>query len=543
VGLAPQPVPWTAVQTAVADAATVTRAALAAAWPPPLPGWHLVDGGPDDVRLTLAIGDARHVARALDCQADAIDLAGFDAGGDAWPPALLDVLARRAVAGALAFGGPAHDGEPESPHQPALQAALRSAGFVALDADGPGTIPGLYRLMPRATIRRPTGRVVAPGQALVIGAGLAGGWAAHTLRQQGWHVTVFDRQGGPACEASGNPGGLFHGTVLADDGPHARLQRAAALHATQALAPWLRSGRVAGALDGLLRLAGAGETLASMQALIERHALPAAYVQALDANQASVRASVALQRPAWFYPGGGWLDPGALVRGLLDGATVRCGVDIAALRRVTGGWQRVDRAGRAVAEAATVVLAHAAGAGALWPTAGWPLGRSRGQISLWPCPPADAPRPRVPLAGGGYLLALGDGALLGGATAAPGDEDASVRDADHRFNLARLQALTGWSAPWPAQGRVAWRAMTQDRLPLVGPVPAGAMSASTRLDRVDRAPGLYVLSGLGSRGITWGPLMARVLAAWISGAPMPVEAPLRDALDPARWQVRAARRV
>jgi len=33
-----------------------------------------------------------------------------------------------------------------------------------------------------------------------------------------------------------------------------------------------------------------------------------------------------------------------------------------------------------------------------------------------------------------------------------------------------------------------------------------------------------------------------VLAAWISGAPMPLAAGLRDAIDPARWQVRAARR-
>jgi hypothetical protein len=33
-----------------------------------------------------------------------------------------------------------------------------------------------------------------------------------------------------------------------------------------------------------------------------------------------------------------------------------------------------------------------------------------------------------------------------------------------------------------------------------------------------------------------------MLAAWIGGTPMPVEAELRDAADPARWLVRAARR-
>jgi tRNA 5-methylaminomethyl-2-thiouridine biosynthesis bifunctional protein len=48
---------------------------------------------------------------------------------------------------------------------------------------------------------------------------------------------------------------------------------------------------------------------------------------------------------------------------------------------------------------------------------------------------------------------------------------------------------------------------------------------------------------LGGRGLTLGPLAAEVLAAWISGAPMPVESRLRDAVDPARWALRAARRA
>jgi tRNA 5-methylaminomethyl-2-thiouridine biosynthesis bifunctional protein len=52
---------------------------------------------------------------------------------------------------------------------------------------------------------------------------------------------------------------------------------------------------------------------------------------------------------------------------------------------------------------------------------------------------------------------------------------------------------------------------------------------------------LFVLGGLGSRGFTWGPLAGEVLAAWIDGAPVPLEADLLDAIDPARWTVRAAR--
>jgi len=57
----------------------------------------------------------------------------------------------------------------------------------------------------------------------------------------------------------------------------------------------------------------------------------------------------------------------------------------------------------------------------------------------------------------------------------------------------------------------------------------------------NRDGGVYVFSGLGSRGIAWAALGGQLLAAWITGAPSPLEADLRDALDPARFARRIAR--
>jgi tRNA 5-methylaminomethyl-2-thiouridine biosynthesis bifunctional protein len=69
---------------------------------------------------------------------------------------------------------------------------------------------------------------------------------------------------------------------------------------------------------------------------------------------------------------------------------------------------------------------------------------------------------------------------------------------------------------------------------------AARQSGRTRLDGLRHVPrchgashGLFVHAGLGSRGITSAALGAQVLAAWVTGAPFPVEAALRDALDPA----------
>ncbi|MBQ1764799.1 MAG: oxidoreductase, partial [Aquincola sp.] len=78
-------------------------------------------------------------------------------------------------------------------------------------------------------------------------------------------------------------------------------------------------------------------------------------------------------------------------------------------------------------------------------------------------------------------------------------------------------------------------------LPLVGAVPQpGARHEQAR--RIARMPGLLVCTALGSRGITWAPLAAELLAAWVTGGPPPLESDLVDALDPARFAARRARK-
>src|SRR4051812_33812435 len=58
----------------------------------------------------------------------------------------------------------------------------------------------------------------SPGRAAVIGAGIAGASVTHALRRRGWNVTLIDRHGAIAEEASGNPVGVIMPRVTADDG-------------------------------------------------------------------------------------------------------------------------------------------------------------------------------------------------------------------------------------------------------------------------------------------------------------------------------------
>jgi tRNA 5-methylaminomethyl-2-thiouridine biosynthesis bifunctional protein len=81
-----------------------------------------------------------------------------------------------------------------------------------------------------------------------------------------------------------------------------------------------------------------------------------------------------------------------------------------------------------------------------------------------------------------------------------------------------------------------------DRLPLVGALPdVDAAGGTERLRDVPRHPGLYGLLGYASRGLIWAPLCAELLVSRLENAPLPLEAALVDALDPARFVLRARR--
>lgn len=530
-------------------------AELHAAWPPLTPNLHALDFEGGRVQLLLALGEVTRLLPALRAEPDAFFLDGFAPVRDpqVWQPRLLKALGRMAAPGAtLATWSVASE----------LRHGLVSAGFDVQAGHGKGGQHEitLARYAPRfERPRRPGAAAAAAGsEAVVIGAGIAGAAAAKALLQAGLQVTVVDTQSVPAAQASGNPAGLFHGTVHPHDGPHARLFRAAALMAQRDYGAAFNTGAVAGNAAGLLRL---GDRLPAMQALLREQGLPSGYVQALDAAASSALAGVPLPGPAWFYPGAGWLAAADWVRLQLSqpGLRWRPNTAVAALSRGGQGWLLHDAQGRTIADVPIVVLANAAGVVPLVAQLGhapWPLQHSRGQVTLWT--QASAARLRMPVAGDGYAIPMAaDGSLLCGATREAGEPStdpdidggsAPLRAADDRHNIDRLKRLTGLIAPAePARwsGRAGWRLQTADRLPIAGALPASTMPFGQRLDQgrlLPRESGLFVLTALGARGLTLAPLLGRLVAAQASGAPWPLEQDLADAIDPARWLVRADRR-
>lgn len=528
-------------------------ASLVDAWPPAT--WNLhrraFDGG--RVELLLCFGDVNAWLPELVVQADAFYLDGFAPARNPqmWTARLLKAIGRLAAPEATAATWSAAR---------VVRDGLTAAGFEVVRSEGHGGKRDITiaRFAPRHVPAAPPGRRPSPAgahHALIVGGGIAGCTLAAALAAQGWHSTVYDRHAAPAREASGNPGGLFHGVVHPQDGLHARFHRAAALAAEVAVQDAIVRHGVPGEVRGLLRLES-GVSREKMHGVLATLGLPRDYVQALDASDASELAGPALADPAWYYPGGGWVRPGALAAAAVAdaGAHVqwRGGLTIDRIEATSSGWRLLDERGRTIGESGTLVLANAGDAARLLGARfTFPLTPVRGQIgglTATGLQEQGVVLPRRPIAGAGYVLPPHDGGVVFGASSQRGDASCDLRVEDHAANLRQLAGLLGRAVSDDAAGwaRAAVRWSAEDRLPYVGAVPdLAALAAATRLEQprfVPRCPGLYLFTGLGSRGIVSSTLGAPVLAAWIAGAPVPLEAGLLDAIDPARVVSRAVRR-
>ena len=548
---------------------------LVAAWPPATRGLHRLSFAEGRVELLLAFDDVRDALPGITAAVDAFYLDGFSPARNPamWEPRLFKAMARIAAPGATASTWSVAG---------SVEHGLRAAGFQTRRVAGIGgkreiTVATYApRFTPRGGPRAPSGAPptssshvdgsARPGpeeRVVIVGAGLAGYAVAWALAEQGIASTLLERRASIADEGSGQAAGLFHAVVHGDDGHHARFNRAAALEIRAHVHTAIASHGVRGDVGGLLRLDADGPGVGAMQATLDRHALPPEFVRALDAAAASAIAGVTLEAPAWHFPGGGWVEPRGLARAWIE----RCrglaqtipGTDAGSLRRVDGRWHLLAGDGTLLVSASTVVLANAGEAARLIGNTDWPIACRRGQLSgiataRWP----QAGRLRIPVAGAGYLLPSLDGISWFGATSTPGDDDLLVRASDHADNLERLgDLLAGVPSIDVAEliGRAGVRWSSADRLPIVGAVPlaSAALHCLGDLDRsamsprpehprfAPRAPGLFVVTALGSRGIAWSALAGRCVVSAITGAPAPLEADLLDAIDPARFASRAWR--
>jgi tRNA 5-methylaminomethyl-2-thiouridine biosynthesis bifunctional protein len=254
-----------------------------------------------------------------------------------------------------------------------------------------------------------------------------------------------------------------------------------------------------------------------------------------------------------FHARAGVVRPHLAAEALLRGAQVLFEAAVQSLEPAGNAWTLRAPDGRALLQADAVILACGAALSAFAPARFLPITLSRGQVE-W----GEGRAPAHAITCGSYLAPYEDGVLFG-ATFDKVDEGVDVApDADSRMrNFAALQRLAPEIAASikleTLQSRASVRATAPDYAPIAGLLPDAAAwraqyaeLAHGRMPRTALAPpahrGVYVLGGLGARGLALAPLLGEMIAGEMFADPPLLPRTARDALHPARFLLRALKR-
>ncbi len=372
-----------------------------------------------------------------------------------------------------------------------------------------------------------------PKRVAVLGAGIAGAASAQALTRRGAEAVVLEAAPETAAGASGNPAGLVMPRLDRGEGPLSEAFLAAYLAAIDAYEAL--GGDVFDAC-GVEELPDERDALAD---LLADPPLPEDWLSALPYG-AALHARAGLVRPR------------AAIEAMLRGANVMCEAPVQAIEPSGNGWVLRSPDGRAMLKADAVVLASGAALSTFAPARFLPIALSRGQIE-W----GEGASPDHALTRGSYVAPFGRGVLFGATFDRDVGESLEPTDEARARNLAALARLApdirATIDPSKLRSRVGLRATTPDRAPIAGLLPDAdawlaqnaALARGGRVSLDQPAPaheGVYVIGGLGARGLTLAPLLGERIAAEMYGEPAMLSQRALDAIHPARFLHRALKR-
>jgi tRNA 5-methylaminomethyl-2-thiouridine biosynthesis bifunctional protein len=483
-------------------------------WPRRARGFHRIALDDLGAVLDLAVMDAADALQAWTGAADAWFLDGFSPACNPamWSEAVLAGVARRSAPGARAATFTVAG---------AVRRGLEAEGFTVEKCPGFGRKK--QRLEARRTGSPPAAPQTPAPSVAIIGAGIAGAALARAFHALGAAVQVIEAAGAGAG-ASGNPAALVMARLDAGGGPVAQLYAQALGRAADLVdaAPGAVIARAAVQLEAAPKDPSRFDRIAASD-LFEAGAL-----ERLTAIQAGQQLGEATAVGGLRIHGARVVEPSAILGAWLAMAKMTLAA-VARIEPAEGGWRLMGEGGDEIARADIVCIAAGADAARLAPQL--PISAVRGQASV-----ARASGAMPPAIWGGYAIPTRDG-LLFGATHDRDETGLDIRGEDHRRNLALLASarpvLAARIDPAALTGRAGVRAVTQDFLPVAGALASASGEAQ---------PGLYILSGLGSRGFCAAPLLAEHVAALALGAPSPLPETLSEIVDPGRFLARRNRR-
>jgi tRNA 5-methylaminomethyl-2-thiouridine biosynthesis bifunctional protein len=381
---------------------------------------------------------------------------------------------------------------------------------------------------------------------VVIGAGICGAAIANELLERGKAVCIIDAAPAPATACSSHAYAIAHPHIGKGAPRLLRLTRIAFLLAE---ARWKNVWQQ----HGIFQPTKKDKTFdhAEVTSLLLSLGLDQDMAIAMDAQEAAKVCGIK-QSGVWLPRGAGLNLPEASKRLLQDHERLTClwSARVEHLEAHGNRWHLLNASGQMIAIANKVVVACAMEAKALMGTIGirLPLRPVRGQLSIFKIKedsegsPWIEKLPKVGISGDGYCLPakrLDDGSYqwIVGSSFDEGEDDLAPREASDDFNREQARSLLSYpdgdlASLTKAGEFVGVRCVAGDRLPIIG--------------ALTQRSGIFLATALGSRGILWSALAAKLITAQLLEddfallARFGLAADLVAALAPARFFAGAA---
>lgn len=446
-----------------------------------------------------------------------------------------------------------------------VRRGLIAAGFDAKKHPGHGRkrdmLAGVYSSAAAKPLRIPyftrtTATITTTSPKIaIIGGGLAGANCAYALSKRGIRATLYCKDSEVAQGASGNIQGGFYPQLNADAGHASQIHAAAFTYASRMYRELLRSGaNFTHQWCGTLQVAFNDKVTQRYQKLVDNNTWPESLIKWVDQETASKIANIPLPYSGLFIELGGWLHLPELIAALIkqSKANIKVNHQLVSAKRNDETWQLTWQDGTRT-QADIVIYATGSDSPNIESLKPLPFRLVRGQVEKLKSENELSELATV-LCHKGYLTPSFEQFNTLGSTYVKEDTSCEHRLSEQQQNIETQQKALhkcDWAHSLKAtkNGRAGIRCSTPDHLPIVGAVPNVTEQIAqyqdlykalpvSRYPASVETPNSFILSGLGSRGLTTAPLCAEILVSQIMGEPLPLSTYLLDALNPNRFLIR-----
>lgn len=407
---------------------------------------------------------------------------------------------------------------------------------------------------------KPASKPLTPAASVgIIGGGIAGLSISHLLSQRGFSTHIFEKNQNIAMEGSGNIRGLISPAFQADASISSMFYRQAFQSSVRQIESLNQYYPIAHQFNGMERI-----SLSDKDSLRFRKSL---MNNGISEDTAIWKDYLkwAPDRSALHFKQTGWVAPGDWAQALSKSAeSIHTQTEINAIHYEGEQWHLQSNDGSSFQVDSLVITAgiHSL---KLNQSAHLPLSAKRGHVVYLP-PQVASQSIQKSLSGQYYLLPVDSENPLHLA----GSSFEHLQKSEW-FDTPKCQPVIVqeiaqevreyYKAVFPdpfsedeldkLEGRAGIRCTTPDHLPLCGPLPdlSRFQSFIQPLSRgvpdyrlkgeAPYHPKLFILTGLGARGLSSVNLCSEIITAWITGSGFPVNQSIVQALHPSRYLIRA----